>query len=580
MSGPTAILAALALAAPQGIREPQGKPPKVELRVGDVFQPGDESHWAVDVDGKPLGEVWSTYVGPVDLPGAAAGTMKAHRFLGGVRLKQTIALGEIEALRTGDLLTDDLGRPLRFVERLKTGEVYGSVEVAIAEGKASCHVVTGSVAKDVEVAVPTDAFLLANNFVCHLELLAALHPPKEGEPMKAAIFSPDVLQVVPFELRHQGPFTAKWNDDAVEGEVFRDSLGEVLKVMGDGKLLDLEFSGISFRRVSEPPPKLVIEPPKSAAKEFDSEPVVIAYDDVRIAGTITQPKGTRPKGPVKPRPAIFFVSGSGSQDRDGTAGGVDLGTHEILDHLTEAGFLVLRVDDRGAGATTGPTSDLSYDDLVADARACVDFLLKRSDVDPKRVAVIGHSEGGETAPILACERPLAAIVLMAAPGRDMKAILREQKQRALDDLHLPEAEIEKEMAMHAKFLDLACAEGPIDPKELPKEYAPYLKERRWFQSHARHDCITQIRKVKCPVLIAQGGKDLQVSPELDAPALKRALDEERHGDATLRVFPDLDHLFKRCTTATPSFADYLKPRPIDPEFLDVLTAWLTTRLKP
>jgi pimeloyl-ACP methyl ester carboxylesterase len=574
MSGPTAMLVALALAAPQGS---QGKPHKVELRVGDVFRPGDESHWTVDAEGKPIGEVWSIYAGLVDWPGAAAGTMKAHRFLGGVRLKQTIALGEIEALRTGDLLTDDLGRPLRFVERLKTGEVYGSVEVAIAEGKASCHVVNGSVGKDVEVAIPPDVFLLANNFVSHLELLAALHPPKEGAPTKAPVFSPDVLQLVPFELRHQGPFTSKWNDDAVEGEVFRDSLGEVLKVMGDGKLLELDLSaaGIQFRRVDAPSPKLEIEPQKAAAKAFDSEPVVVENGEVRIAGTITKPKGAS-----KPRPAIFFVSGSGAQDRDGTGGGVDLGTHEILDRLTEAGFLVLRVDDRGAGATTGPAGDVSYDDLVGDARACVDFLMKRSDVDRERVAVIGHSEGGETAPILACERPLAAIVLMAAPGRDLKAILREQKRRALEELHIPEADVEAELAVHAKFLDLACGVGPIDPKEVRADYAPFLKNRRWFQSHFRHDCITQIRKVKCPVLIAQGGKDMQVSPELDAPALKRALDEEKHGDATLRLFPDLDHLFKRCTTTPPSFADYLKARPVDPEFLDVLTAWLTTRLKP
>jgi pimeloyl-ACP methyl ester carboxylesterase len=548
-----------------------------ERRVGDVYHDGDESHWAVDLNGKPIGEVWSTYVGLVDLPGAAGGLMKAHRFVGGVRLMQATAIGEIEAQRTGDLLTDDLGRPLRFTLRLKTGEVYGSVEAAISEGKASCHVVNGSVAKDLDVAVPPDAFLLANNFVSHLELLAALHPPKEGAPAKAQVFSPDVLQVVPFDLRHQGTFAGRWNDDAVEGEKYRDSLGEVLRVMADGKLLELEIpaAAIKFRRVSEAAPKLVIEPPKAVAKDFDAEPVVIENGEARIAGTIT-----RPKGPVKPRPALFFVSGSGTQDRDGISAGVDLGTHEILDRLTLAGFVVLRVDDRGAGATTGPTDDLSFDDLVGDARACVDFLMKRSEVDPKRVAVIGHSEGGETAPILACERPLAAIVLMAAPGRDLRAILREQKRRALEDLHLPQAAIDEELAVHAKFLELACGDGEIDRKEVRADYAPFLKNRRWFQSHARHDCITQIRKVKCPVLIAQGEKDLQVSPELDATALEKALDEEKHGDATLRLFPDLDHLFKRCTTATPSLADYLKPRPVDPEFLDFLTGWLTTRLKP
>ena len=94
------------------------------------------------------------------------------------------------------------------------------------------------------------------------------------------------------------------------------------------------------------------------------------------------------------------------------------GTHEILDRLTEEGYLVLRVDDRGVGQSKGPLKDIGFDGLIADARACVEYLLEREDVDPGRVAVIGHSEGGETAPILARELPeIAAIVLMAAPGR-------------------------------------------------------------------------------------------------------------------------------------------------------------------
>jgi alpha-beta hydrolase superfamily lysophospholipase len=547
------------------------------LHVGDVYSAGDEAHWAVDLNGKPIGETWSTYLGLVELPGAAAGSVKAHRFLGGARLKQQTALGELDAQRTGDLLTDDLGRPLRFTLRMKTGEVFASVDVAFADGKASCHVVNGSVVKDADVAIAPDAFLLANNFVSHLELFAALHPPKEGAPVTTRVFSPDVLQMVPFELRHQGTFSGRWNDDAVDGEKFRDSLGEVLKVMGDGKLLELEIpaAAIKFRRIAEPPPKLELEPPKAAPKNFDAEQVVIANGPMKIAGTLTKPKGASGR-----RPALFFVSGSGAQDRDGTAAGVDLGTHEILDRLTEDGFVVLRVDDRGAGATTGPTDDSSFDDLIGDARACVDFLMKRAEVDPARVAVLGHSEGGETAPILACERPLAAIVLMAGPGRDLKKILRDQKRQALEDLHLPKATVDDELAVHAKFLDLVCSDGPVDPKEVRADYQPFLKNRKWFQSHARRDCIAQIGQVKCPVLIAQGAKDLQVSAELDAPALKKALDDAKNPDVTLKVFADLDHLFKKCLTETPSLGDYLKPRPVDAEFLDFLSAWLKKRLKP
>src|SRR5262249_58570341 len=98
-------------------------------------------------------------------------------------------------------------------------------------------------------------------------------------------------------------------------------------------------------------------------------------------------------------PALTFLSGSGGQDREGFSSGIDLGTHEILDRLTREGFLVLRFDDRGVGASTGPTQDIVFDDLVGDGRRAVRYLLARPDVDPKRVAVIGHSEGGLSAPV-------------------------------------------------------------------------------------------------------------------------------------------------------------------------------------
>ena len=540
-------------------------------RVGDVFTEGDVSHWVVEQGGQRIGDSWSTYTGLVG---------KAHRFAAGSILSGPTPIGVVETKRTGELLTDDLGHPLKFSMRTTVGQVVTEVEATFADGKAALHVVSGSVKIDRTIAVPPDAFLLANNLLGEIELIAALRPPKEGAPSKLKLFSPEpsVLQVLDFEFRHQGAFQSKWNDEEVAGEKYRDSLGEALKVTGDGKLLALEVpaAALAFRRVSEPPPALEIAAAAKGASAFDVEEVVVEEGAVRIAGAITKRKGTSGA-----RPAVFFVSGSGAQDRDGTSAGVDLGTHEILDRLTERGYVVLRVDDRGAGATTGPVADLSYDDLVGDARACVDFLMKRPDVDPKRVAVIGHSEGGETAPILACERPLAAIVLMAAPGRSLAAIMHDQKARSLEGAGLSKAAVDEELAAHAKFIELVGGDGPVDPKDVRADYAPFLAQRKWFQSHMRHDALEQVKQVKCPIWIAQGGNDLQVSPELDAKALEKALAEVHHPDATLELFPGLDHLFKRSPDEkNPSVTDYLQPRPVDPAFLDALCAWLDPRLKP
>jgi pimeloyl-ACP methyl ester carboxylesterase len=542
-------------------------------RIGDLWKPGDESAFVFEVGGEHLGEHWWTYEGEQELAGA-----KAHHFSGGVRLQQTTALGKVEVRATGELWVDDLGHPLKLALRAEAAGTKSSADVVFADGKASGSCGVGPTKRAFAVAAPPAAYALVNNWVGMLELLAGLRPPQPGAPVKVdlAVASGDGVVTIPFELRHQGTHATKRGDDVVEGEKFRDSLGEALKMAPDGKLLELEVpaQNVRIRRSDEPIEKFALEPAKPPRDDFDREEVVIRHGDVAIAGTLTRRKGT--SGAL---PAVFFASGSGLQDREGISGGIDLGTHEILDRATEAGFLVLRVDDRGAGASTGPLADLSFDDLVEDARACVDFLLARSDVDAKRVFVIGHSEGGETAPILACERPIAGVVLLAAPGRTMFEILREQKKRALEEAGLPALLVEPQLEEHAKFLRLVSAEGPVDPSQVGLEYRPYLSQRRWFQSHAKHDALAQVKQVKCPVLIAQGAKDWQVSAELDAKALEKALRDAGHPDAKLLLFPELDHLFKRVAGGRPPLAEYLTERPVDPAFLDALAAWLVEKSK-
>jgi pimeloyl-ACP methyl ester carboxylesterase len=189
--------------------------------------------------------------------------------------------------------------------------------------------------------------------------------------------------------------------------------------------------------------------------------------------------------------------------------------------------------------------------------------------------VIGHSEGGETAPILACERPLAGIVLMAAPGRSLFDILREQKTQALAGM--PPKFVESELAEHARALELLCKDGAGDASQLRADYRGEWANRAWYRSHAKHDPIAQIRQVKCPVLIVQGAKDLQVSAERDVPPLQKALADAKNGDVTVKVLPGLDHLFKKVLGDPPSFQEYFQARPVDGGFLDLLVAWLKER---
>jgi pimeloyl-ACP methyl ester carboxylesterase len=533
-----------------------------QLTVSDRYAPGDESHWILEVAGEGIGHCWSRYEGEVEL-----GSLRAHHFRAQARLTTEVPGGTLDQRYITELWTDAHAHPLRVEFHASMSDVYSGVVVTFAEGKAQATIDQGGSRRDLEIVVPPESYVLANNFVAHLELLLALAPPEAGESDSYSMLSTNILQVFPLSVERTG------EDDS--GTVYQDSLGETL-VMKAGRLQSLTIAAqqVAFRRVEDPPELFAIDVPgPRVVADLDREEVTIAYADVSLAGTIT-----RPKGSMGNLPAVFFVSGSGGQDRNGFASGIDVGTHEILDRLTEEGFLVLRIDDRGVGESTGPTEDMTYDDLVEDARRCVLFLKQRGDVDAARIVVIGHSEGGQTAPLLAAEIDLAAIVLLAAPGRGILELSHEQFLRGKRLGGASDEELEAFSAAIRAFYAQVIAGEPIDADALPPELRPFVAAQAWMRSHVEQDPVANLQRVRCPVLILQGGKDIQVSAERDAPLLEEALEEAGNPDFELVVFPQLDHLFKRSEEEEPTGLEYLQSRPVDPGFLDTLSAWLAKRL--
>ncbi|MCU0723515.1 MAG: alpha/beta fold hydrolase, partial [Planctomycetes bacterium] len=189
----------------------------------------------------------------------------------------------------------------------------------------------------------------------------------------------------------------------------------------------------------------------------------VAFD---IAGSLRVPKDG---DPAQKRPAVLWISGSGSQTRHGWApqgpGRVlDVGSWEIHDALAEAGFIVLSTDDRGIGGTplgeagVDPV-EIGYDELVGDAQAALDWLKGRDEVDPGRVFVIGHSEGGLTAPLLATRNDwVAGIVCMGAMGRNLWDVTLDQVQAGMKNA--PEPVREGNMKAQLEFMQ-ACKEGRL-----------------------------------------------------------------------------------------------------------------------
>jgi pimeloyl-ACP methyl ester carboxylesterase len=540
-----------------------------ERTVGDVYQRGEEAAWVFEADGTRIGHHTSRYVGRDELAGR-----DAHHFQGTCRLLIEAKSG-VELRSLADLWTDDRGLPVRFVQQLLVGDAYSRVDLDVAGAKSKARIVQGASKREITVDVDPAAYLLANNYVSHIEILLALAP--EGADVHAQIFSGNALQGLAYDAKAVGSFDEDVAGVRRRGTLYEDSLGESLRFAA-GRLLEVGVASqkLVIRRTTEHFDSFTIQAPevKKRAAEFDAEDVRIRRGDAEIAGTVTKRKGSQGR-----LPAVFFVSGSGPQDRDGISSGMDLGTHEILDHLTSRGFLVLRVDDRGTGESSPMPASTSFLDLVADAEACVDHLSKRADVDPKRIVLIGHSEGGETVPILAVRHPeIAAIVLMAAPGRPILEVILDQNRAGLVEEGLAGEALEAKLGEVRAFLVRLASDEAIDPATLDAEERAALASRAWFQSHAQQDPAATIAKVRCPVLVLQGAKDFQVSPERDARALEKALADAKHADHELHVFAGLDHLFKKAPGERSEIADYWKSRPVDAEFLAVLTAWLEKRV--
>jgi len=284
-------------------------------------------------------------------------------------------------------------------------------------------------------------------------------------------------------------------------------------------------------------------------------------DTFSLAGTLTLPKSGH-----APYPAAVMITGSGLEDRDENLWPLVQGYRpfrQIAERLAQAGIAVLRVDDRSFGGSGGSARDATTEDFAGDVAAEVAWLRARPGIDGRRIALIGHSEGGVIAPMVAAKDPrVAAIVMMAGTAKPGVQVLLDQSLGPIErDTDLsPERRTELEaQARRAVVADTASG-------------SPWL---RWFRSY---DPLPTARRVRQPVLILQGAVDRQVSAG-QADTLATAMRAAGNRDVTERVFPHLNHLFLFSPTDG-SFSEYpaLKDTSIPNSVLDTMADWLAARL--
>jgi pimeloyl-ACP methyl ester carboxylesterase len=429
-----------------------------------------------------------------------------------------------------------------------------------------------------------------------IRLVFHLFKQKDGS-FAATMDSPD-----------QGVTGLVFDDATVKGEKVRLEMKSAKiifegKRSADGKEMtgDFKQAGASFPITLKKVAKVKeSRRPQTPKQPFPYEAVEVSYENkkggVKLAGTLTLPKGT---GPF---PAVLLITGSGAQDRDETIFG-----HKpflvIADYLTRRGIAVLRVDDRGVGGSTGKVSDATSADFADDVLAGVEFLKGRKDINASQIGLIGHSEGGIIAPLVASRsRDIAFIVLLAGTGLRGDEVLYLQgaailkatganadrlgRQKTLQERMFAVIRQEKDKAAAEKKLraaidDLIANLGEEGKKELKAEMGALEGQIQmvlspWFRHFLDHDPRTSLRKVTCPVLALNGEKDLQVDAKANLPAIAAALKEAGNKDVTIREFPNLNHLFQTCKTGAVSEYGSIEET-LAPVVLETIADWILKR---
>jgi fermentation-respiration switch protein FrsA (DUF1100 family) len=370
----------------------------------------------------------------------------------------------------------------------------------------------------------------------------------------------------------QGAFDGRFNQEesAIEGTW----------TQGPGRI------PLVLKRVRDPG-ELALRRPQNPVKPYPYREEEVAYDNksagITLSATLTLPSGS---GPF---PAVLLVSGSGPQDRDESL----LGHRPffvLADYLTRHGIAVLRADDRGVGKSKGNFAAATSVDFASDAEAGIAYLLSRAEVNKRKIGLVGHSEGGLIAPIVAARNSAVAfIVLMAGPGVPgdeilvaQSVLIAEASGVGRDQAEKNGAELRQTIAVVKREKDGAAVETKLRELLAGRIPAPQLDAQiraltaPWFRYFIEYDPAPTLRTVKCAVLAIAGEKDLQVPPKQNLAAIRTALQAGGNKDVEVEELPGLNHLFQTAKTGSPAEYGQIEET-ISPMALDRIARWISRR---
>ena len=443
--------------------------------------------------------------------------------------------------RVAEVIYDTEWRPRSL---LIDGVVRGqdvTLKTTFADGKASNVILVQGAPQSKVDAVSADTIVLPNSFLGSYAALArrlqgktvgaelrAYIAPQAEAPMRVTAVATERIDTPKASLAVTR-YTVALTNPPPGGElqlfVWIDAAGNLLRMSVPAQALEVAREDIASAASRT-----------AAFSAPGDEAVQIPAAGFNLAATITKPA----KAEGLP-PALVLIGGSGAVDRDETIAGIPVFGHFARD-LAAAGFMVVRYDKRGVGQSGGRAEAATLSDYAEDARAVLQWLDKRKDVDKKRMGLVGYGEGAAVA-MLAARRErkrVSALALLAGISTTGSAVVLEQQKRALDQMQLSDAERAEKLALQVKVNNAVITgtgwEGV--PDALRK-----AADTPWFQSYLAFDAARAMRDVRQPLLVVQGELDTEVPPSHADGLVTHAKARKGTADVQVVKVPGVNHLF-------------------------------------